>query len=240
MSPSSQEETSEQSLLTCATLSGIARQSQKFQLLKVLADGSPFEIDPSSQPTATRGGAMGFSEREWGAMKSREPTGKVAHREQHQQREVEMHFISDILKKKGHRVFRIGPDKTILEATRRLKTKDREIGALVVLDRDHKMMGIISERDIIHGIQKYGDRALGMRVKDLMTKRVVTCKPTYTINEAMRKMIDRKRPFRHLPVMKDGKLTGLVSISDVVKARIDDLLHQIRASTVYNSDHGHA
>ena len=105
-----------------------------------------------------------------------------------------MYFVSDILKKKGTGVFRISPDKSILETTRRLQRKDREIGALVVLDRNRKLVGIISERDIIRGIARHGENALSMTVRDLMTKRVQTCTKTITVNEAMRKMIHRKSP----------------------------------------------
>ncbi len=81
----------------------------------------------------------------------------------------------------------------------------------------------------------HGERALEMTVRELMTDDVVTCKRNDTINEAMKVMVDHA--FRHLPVVEDGELKGLVSISDVVKLRLEDLQRQIAESKIYEEHH---
>ena len=142
-------------------------------------------------------------------------------------------FVSDILEKKGADVVTIGPDNSVIDTTRILKGKG--IGVVVVLDDSSKVVGIISERDIIHGIAMHGEKALKMSAHDLMTSDVVTCKRKNTINEAMKEMVDHS--FRHLPVVEDGDLKGLVSISDVVKLRIKDLERKIAESKIFDPAH---
>ena len=142
-------------------------------------------------------------------------------------------FVSDALKMKGTEVFSIDPDDTIVETARKLK--GRGIGAVVVLDVPGHLVGLISERDIIHAIAMHAERALEMSVRDLMTSKVVTCKLNDTINEAMAVMVEHA--FRHLPVVEDDELKGLVSISDVVKLRIRDLQRQIEESKIFDPDH---
>jgi CBS domain-containing protein len=142
-------------------------------------------------------------------------------------------FISDVLERKGTEVISIGPGNSVVDTTRILK--GRGIGALVVQDESEHVVGIISERDIIHWIAMHGENGLGMPVRDVMTTDVITCKRNDTINEAMKVMVDHA--FRHLPVVEDGELKGLVSISDVVKLRIKDLERQIGESKIFNPDH---
>ena len=142
-------------------------------------------------------------------------------------------FVSDVLERKGTDVVTVGADNSVIDTTRVLK--GRGIGAVVVLDDREKVAGIISERDVIHGLAMHGEKVLGMSVRDLMTSDVVTCKQGNTINEAMKEMVDHA--FRHLPVVDDGELKGLVSISDVVKLRIEDLERKISESKVYNPAH---
>ena len=127
-------------------------------------------------------------------------------------------YISDILNAKGTEVITTGPAETVA-ATARLLNYQR-IGAVIVRDAKDKVIGVVSERDIIRGIAVNGARALDMEVRELMTREVVSCKPTDTISEVMRVMTTRR--FRHLPVMEDGELKGMVSIGDVVKYRLDE------------------
>ena len=126
--------------------------------------------------------------------------------------------ISDILNAKGTEVIATGPAETVA-ATARLLNYQR-VGAVLVRDAKDNVVGVISERDIIRGIAVNGARALDMEVRELMTREVVSCKPTDTISEVMRVMTTRR--FRHLPVMEDGALKGMISIGDVVKHRLDE------------------
>ncbi len=127
-------------------------------------------------------------------------------------------FVAEILKVKGSDVVSTGPGETVAALVRLLNLK--RIGAVVVRDAEGKVIGMCSERDIIRGIAVQGERALDMQVRELMTREVVTCKSTDTVSEVMKVMTDRR--FRHLPVVDEGKLLGLISIGDVVKNRLDE------------------
>jgi CBS domain-containing protein len=138
-------------------------------------------------------------------------------------------FVSDALEKKGTNVITTSPDISVADTARILKGKG--IGAIVVMGEPRVVAGIISERDIIHGIAMHGNRALEMPVSELMTDEVVTCRRNDTINQAMQQMVDHA--CRHLPVVEDGELKGLVSISDVVKLRMKELQRLIAESKIY-------
>jgi CBS domain-containing protein len=127
--------------------------------------------------------------------------------------------VAHILKIKGDAIETIAPDATIAEASRLLA--DKRIGAILVLGAERRIAGILSERDIARGIHRYGAKLLEMRVSELMTRAVVSCGPDDTVEEIMRQMTDRR--IRHLPVLDQGKLIGLVSIGDVVKSRLEEL-----------------
>jgi CBS domain-containing protein len=127
--------------------------------------------------------------------------------------------VKAILEMKGHNVFTLGPNEKLSEAIRILA--DHRIGALVVTNGDRKIVGIISERDIVRVIGKEGAAALDFTVRQAMTPRVKICNEHHTVNEVMEIMT--KGRFRHLPVEKDGHLDGIVSIGDVVKRRIEDV-----------------
>ncbi len=142
-------------------------------------------------------------------------------------------FVSDVLEQKGREVITTVPDNSVVDTTRILK--GRGIGAVVVQDDSGHIVGIISERDIVHGMAMHGEKALKMTVRDLMTSDVITCKRNDTINEAMKVMVDHA--FRHLPVVEDGELKGLVSISDVVKLRIKDLERKIAETKIFEPHH---
>ncbi len=127
--------------------------------------------------------------------------------------------ISQILKDKGERVVTIGPQSTIAEVVGVLKRE--RIGAVVVTEEKGDLVGIISERDVAHGLAEHGADLLAKRVAELMTSPVVTCTPESSVDEVMKKMTVGR--FRHLPVVKDGAMLGIISIGDVVKNRLEEL-----------------
>jgi CBS domain-containing protein len=99
--------------------------------------------------------------------------------------------------------------------------RSKRIGALVVSQDRITVLGLISERDIVHGLTEHGPRLLGMRASQVMTKSVVTCTPEDSITNVMAQMTLHR--VRHLPVVEGGKLRGIVSIGDVVKHRLGEL-----------------
>lgn len=125
--------------------------------------------------------------------------------------------VKAILAAKGHGVVTLGPNEKLSEAIRILS--ERRIGALVVTNGDRKIVGILSERDIVRVVAKEGAAALDMTVRAAMTPKVKICNENHTVNEIMEIMTSGR--FRHLPVEKDGLLDGIVSIGDVVKRRIE-------------------
>jgi CBS domain-containing protein len=127
--------------------------------------------------------------------------------------------VKAILEAKGHDVFTLGPNEKLAEAVRILA--DHRIGALVVTNGDQRIVGILSERDIVRVLAKEGVGALDQTVRAVMTPKVNICNEHHTVNEVM-EIMTRGR-FRHLPVEKNGRLDGIVSIGDVVKRRIEDV-----------------
>lgn len=127
--------------------------------------------------------------------------------------------VKAILDEKGHDVVTLSPDASISEAMSVLSEK--KIGALVVTDEDGTICGILSERDIVALIASDGAAALDQPVSEAMTASVKLCHEDHTVNQVM-EIMTRGR-FRHLPVEKDGKLDGIISIGDVVKRRIEDV-----------------
>jgi CBS domain-containing protein len=128
-------------------------------------------------------------------------------------------LIAQILAGKGGEVVSTRADATIAEVASLLKA--RRIGAVVVTDAAGDLRGIISERDLARGLADHGAKLLDMRVSQLMTVDVVTCSPDDGIGQLMHTMTERR--FRHLPVIEDGKLIGIISIGDVVKHRLQEL-----------------
>jgi CBS domain-containing protein len=128
-------------------------------------------------------------------------------------------LIAQILAGKGREVVSTRPDATVAEVAALLKA--RRIGAVVVTDDDGGLCGIISERDLARGLADHGADLLQMRVRDLMTTEVSTCAPDDGIDKLMQQMTEGR--FRHLPVMQDGRMIGIISIGDVVKHRLQEL-----------------
>jgi CBS domain-containing protein len=124
--------------------------------------------------------------------------------------------IAAILKHKGHSVITIDPTATVPEIAASLA--EHRIGAVLVVDRADQVLGIVSERDIVRSVATNGERTLEMTAGQLMTRTVHTAHPDMTVEEAMRKMTIGR--MRHLPVMQNGAIVGMVSIGDVVKSRI--------------------
>jgi CBS domain-containing protein len=128
-------------------------------------------------------------------------------------------LIAQILAGKSPDVVTTRPDATIAEVAKLLKAK--RIGAVVVTDADGGLCGIISERDLARGLADHGAGMLTLRVGDLMTREVSTCSPDDGIDQLMQQMTEGR--FRHLPVVADGKMIGIISIGDVVKHRLQEL-----------------
>ena len=126
--------------------------------------------------------------------------------------------IESILRQKGTDVTTIGPEASIKRAADWLRAKN--VGALVVTT-ENAVLGLISERDIVHAFSRYGEAAGSMPVKEIMQYGVTTVSPDESVNRVMNLMTHHR--VRHMPVLRGGKLAGIVSIGDVVKYRLDEL-----------------
>jgi CBS domain-containing protein len=128
-------------------------------------------------------------------------------------------IVKDILAQKGGDILTIEPSATLAAATKTLA--QRRIGALVVTGADRRIVGIISERDIVRVLDQKGTAVLDAPIAETMTRKVVTCALSDTIAVIMERMTEGK--FRHVPVVEQGRLVGIISIGDVVKARLGEL-----------------
>ena len=124
--------------------------------------------------------------------------------------------VEQLLSGKGHDVISMQPHRTLAEAIRTLSEK--RIGAVIVMGADGALVGILSERDIIRALGELGGAALESAVSRSMTSKVVTCRPQTSVDELMEIMTTGR--FRHVPVVENGRVTGIVSIGDVVKHRV--------------------
>jgi CBS domain-containing protein len=127
--------------------------------------------------------------------------------------------VKSILDTKGRNVVTISPNTTLAEAAKILNQK--RIGALVVVGVEGKIAGIFTERDVVNAVAKSGRDSLDQPVSSLMTAKVHRCKEDTTVDELMELMTQRR--FRHVPVEDKGKLSGIISIGDVVKSRIKQI-----------------
>jgi len=137
--------------------------------------------------------------------------------------------LAVILKNKPAPIISVKPENTITEVVKVLAEK--RIGAVLVIDSAEKLVGILSERDIVRTLAKHAAGTFDMTASQLMTPNPTTTSPHNTVAEAMEIMSDGR--FRHLPVVDNGKLVGLVSIGDVVKARIDQQEHEVDSLRAY-------
>lgn len=137
--------------------------------------------------------------------------------------------VKAILDAKGSNVVTIEPTATIAAAAKLLA--QHRIGAALVHGPDHRIAGILSERDIVRALAERGSAALDESVGQVMTRKVVTCAPTETVGTIMQRMTAGK--FRHVPVLEDGRLAGVVSIGDVVKFRLQEIENESAALRDY-------
>jgi len=137
--------------------------------------------------------------------------------------------VAAILAGKGRDVLTVPVDTSIREAVRLLA--ERRIGAVVVADASRHILGIVSERDIVRAMARSGAEGLDGEVGSIMTAKVVTCTETDTIHFVMERMTEGR--FRHLPVVEDGRLAGIISIGDVVKARIQQVEQEAEEMRAY-------
>ncbi|MGD9614345.1 MAG: CBS domain-containing protein [Alphaproteobacteria bacterium] len=127
--------------------------------------------------------------------------------------------VETILRNKGDWVATIRPGATIAEAVEMLNRE--RIGALVVSEDGESVDGVLSERDIVIALGESGAVLLSRPVDQIMTRNVLTCDPADTVQELMAEMTSRR--FRHFPVVKNGRLCGIISIGDLVKNRLDEV-----------------
>lgn len=127
--------------------------------------------------------------------------------------------VAQILKDKGSRVVTTSADATIADTARTLRRE--RIGAVLVTNDDGSPAGIISERDIVRGLADSGAPLLEKHVADLMTRSLLTCTPSATVESVMEEMTSGR--CRHIPVLDDSAVVGIISIGDVVRARVDTL-----------------
>lgn len=137
--------------------------------------------------------------------------------------------VAHILGNKGREVISVAPHRTVAEAARVLAEK--RIGAVVVTGADGDLLGILSERDIVRAFGLKGSESLEMPVSGIMTPKVVTCRPETSIDELMEIMTSGR--FRHVPIVEDGRIAGIVSIGDVVKHRVAEIEAESQAMRDY-------
>ena len=136
--------------------------------------------------------------------------------------------VQAILGNKGGTVVSIQPQATIADACRLLA--EHRIGAVLVME-DDRVVGVFSERDTVRALAQHGGDALDIRLSEVMTRDVLTCSPEDGIDDIMGVMTARR--VRHLPVVEDGRLIGIVSIGDVVKYRLDETKLEVESLRDY-------
>ncbi|HXC58702.1 MAG TPA: CBS domain-containing protein [Steroidobacteraceae bacterium] len=131
-------------------------------------------------------------------------------------------LLSQLLDGKGHAVYSIAPGASVIDAIRSMA--DNHVGALLVLE-GQQIVGIVSERDYARKVILLGRSSATTAVRDIMSSPVFTIGAEETVDDAMRLMTERR--IRHLPVLRSGKLIGVLSIGDLVKCVIEDQMHTI-------------
>ena len=137
--------------------------------------------------------------------------------------------VKEILSHKGVDVVTADPHASIADAVKLLAA--RRIGAVVVTGADRRIVGILSERDIVRALADKGTDALAAPVAEVMTRKVDTCSLNQTVSELMEQMTSGK--FRHVPVVEQGRLAGIISIGDVVKSRVQEMEQESAALKDY-------
>jgi CBS domain-containing protein len=137
--------------------------------------------------------------------------------------------VKAILSRKGSDVVTIAPTANLSEAVKLLA--QRRIGAVIVTGADNRVAGILSERDIVRALGERGADALGDNIAAVMTRKVTTCVEADTVSDIMERMTTGK--FRHVPVVEQGRLAGVISIGDVVKFRVEEIERESDALREY-------
>jgi CBS domain-containing protein len=137
--------------------------------------------------------------------------------------------VKAILSRKGSDVVTIAPTANLSEAVKLLA--ERRIGAEIVTGADNRVAGILSERDIVRALGERGADALGVNIAAVMTRKVTTCVEADTVADIMERMTTGK--FRHVPVVEQGRLAGVISIGDVVKFRVEEIERESEALREY-------
>ena len=140
-------------------------------------------------------------------------------------------LVSQILKEKGDLVFTASPSDSVAAVAALLVA--RRVGAMIVLDEGHEVAGIVSERDIVRTVAELGAEGLAQPISACMTRDVVFASPNETVDALMGRMTDRR--IRHLPVLREGKLVGIVSIGDLVKRKIEETVAEAETLKAYIS-----
>ena len=141
--------------------------------------------------------------------------------------------IASILAKKGGQVYTIRPEQTVRQALATLA--ERNVGALVAVDGSGRVVGILSERDVVRRLAR-DENALSLAVEALMTKSVITGLPQDDLGTVGRTMTDRR--FRHMPILENGRLVGVVSLGDIVKAQRDQYQGEVETLETQLIDEG--
>jgi CBS domain-containing protein len=138
-------------------------------------------------------------------------------------------IVKNILAGKGGNVITINPTADVIAAAKLMA--ERGIGAVVVLGADQRIVGILSERDIVQALAEHGLTVLSEPVSQVMTSEVKTCSEDDNIGDLMARMTTGR--FRHLPVVRQGRLIGIVSIGDVVKSRVEEIDQETKTLREY-------
>lgn len=126
--------------------------------------------------------------------------------------------VAEILHKKGRKVISVPPTTPVMEAVGRMRRE--KVGALVISSDGHSIQGIMSERDVLNNLASEGAALLDRRVEEIMTRRVEVCSPDDDTKGIMATMTRRR--FRHMPVVDENGLCGMISIGDIVKQRLEE------------------
>nr|WP_314093823.1 CBS domain-containing protein [uncultured Shinella sp.] len=138
-------------------------------------------------------------------------------------------YVKTILDEKGRNVVTGGPQLTVRQAA--VYLHENHIGAIVVVDRNDRIAGIVTERDIVAAVARNGAECMDKPISSIMWGNVYRCDETETVDELMERM--SKLRARHIPVEKDGRLVGIISIGDVVKSHIRAIKHEADAIKAY-------
>ena len=138
-------------------------------------------------------------------------------------------FVSEVLRDKGDLVFTASPHETVGAVAAMLYA--RRVGALIVVEGERDVVGIVSERDIVRVVAEHGGAGLARPVADFMTREVSYADPTDSVDALMERMTSRR--IRHWPVCQDGRLVGIVSIGDLVKSKIAETTAEAEGLRAY-------